>query len=158
MTLWNILQRRDGVQATNSIRCKSVACNVFGKSIENVKQRINVKIVTSAQKLRKLVNKPSFQAIRVFDSNLAAVQLYRESVKLNKPIVVGYSVLKLAKMRMYDFWYDILLKAFSDFKVSLLMSDTDSLLLHIESNPESQTSVEAVFQENADKFDFSGLE
>ncbi|MEW8548185.1 MAG: hypothetical protein AB2693_32175 [Candidatus Thiodiazotropha sp.] len=151
-------RRRSAGNEFDKILYKSVANNVFGKSIENVKQRINVKIVTSVQKLRKLINKPSFQAIRVFDSNLAAVQLYRESVKLNKPITVGYSVLELAKMKMYNFWYDILLGSFSDFKLSLLMSDTDSFLLHIESHPESETSVEAVFKENADKFDFSGLE
>ena len=99
-------KRRMATNEFDAFLYKSVACNVFGKSIENVKQRINVKIVTTAEKLRKLLNKPSFQTIRVFDVNMAAVQLFREKVKLNKPIAVGYSVLELAKLRMYNFWYD----------------------------------------------------
>lgn len=68
------------------------------------------------EKVRRLVSKPSFQAVRVFDSNLAAVQLFRDKVKLNKPIAVGYSVLELSKMKMYDFWYDVLLEGFKEFK------------------------------------------
>lgn len=63
------------------------------------------------EKVRRLVSKPSFQAVRVFDSNLAAVQLFRD-----KPIAVGYSVLELSKMKMYDFWYDVLLEGFKEFK------------------------------------------
>ena len=131
-------KRRNATNEFDSMLYKSVACNVFGKSIENVKQQVNVKFVTSAQRLRRLVNKPSFQAVRVFNSNLAAVQLYREKVKLNKPIAVGYSVLELAKMKMYDFWYDVVLEA---FRVSLLISDTDSFLLHLESASASDNSV-----------------
>ncbi|MEW8542131.1 MAG: hypothetical protein AB2693_01235 [Candidatus Thiodiazotropha sp.] len=153
-------KRRSATNEFDGMLYKSVGCNVFGKSIENVKQRINVKIVTSAQKLRRLVNKPSFQAVRVFDSNMAAVQLYREKVKLNKPIAVGFTVLELAKMKMYDFWYDVLLEAFKDFKVSLLMSDTDSFLVHLESVSASASddSVMTILQDYKDKFDLSKLE
>ena len=120
---------------------KSVACNVFGKTIENVKQRMNIKIVTSSEKLRRLVSKPSFQAVRVFDTNLGAVQLFKDKVKLNKPITVGYSVLELSKLKMYKFWYDVVLKEYRDYRVSLLMSDTDSFLLHIEDDPVNQCGI-----------------
>ena len=148
------------INATNpfdKMLYKSVACNVFGKSIENVKQRISVKIVRSAKELRRMVNKPTFQAIRVFDSNLAAVQLYRQNVKLNKPIAVGFSVLEMSKQKMYDFWFDTLLGGFSDFKVRLVMSDTDSFLVHIEKDPETETTLESVFRNHRDQFDFSSL-
>ena len=152
-------KRRSATNEFDRMLYKSVACNVFGKSNENVKQRINVKIVTSAKALRRLVNKPSFQAVRVFSSNMAAVQLFRDKVKLNKPIAVGYSVLELAKMKMYQFWYDVVLEAFETFKVSLLMSDTDSFLIHLESDSsETENSAVAVFKEHKDKFDFSKLE
>ena len=152
-------KRRNATNQFDKMLYKSVACNVFGKSIENVKQRINVKIVTSATQLRRLVNKPTFQAIRVFDSNLAAVQLYRQNVKLNKPIAVGYSVLEMAKMKMYDWFYDVLLKGFSDFNVRLLMSDTDSFLVHIENKQETAAnSFEAVLHKHRHEFDLSAVE
>ena len=151
-------KRRNATNEFDKMLYKSVANNVFGKSIENVKQRINVKMVGSAAQLRRLVNKPSFQAIRLFGSNLAAVQLYKEKVKLNKPIAVGYSVLELAKKCMYEFFYSTLLEGFKDFNVRLIMSDTDSFLVHIEGDPESGATVESVLREHSDKFDFSGLE
>ena len=124
-----------------------------GKSIENQKNRINVKICTTAEKLRKYVRKPSFQAIRVFDDNLAAVQLYRERVKLNKPITVGFSILELSKLRMYQFWYDFVQVAFQDAKVSLLMSDTDSFLMKIE----GEENVQGILRQYSDRFDLSQL-
>ena len=153
-------KRRGATNDFDKMLYKSVACNVFGKSIENVKRRINVRIVTTPKELRRLVNKPSFQAIRVFDSNLAAVKLYRTNVKLNKPIAVGYTVLELAKMKMYHFWYEVLLgAAFSDFKISLLMSDTDSFLVHIENDPAKEAaSLDAVFRRHRHEFDMSGFE
>lgn len=152
-------KRRNATNQFDKMLYKSVACNVFGKSIENVKRRINVKIVTSAAQLRRLVNKPTFQAIRVFDSNLAAVQLYRQNVKLNKPIAVGYSVLEMAKMKMYDFFYDVLLKGFSDFNVRLLMSDTDSFLIHVEKKPDTEeSSFESALYKHRHEFDLSSVE
>ena len=151
--------RRNATHQFDKMLYKSVACNVFGKSIENVKQRINVKIVTSAVQLCRFVNKPTFQAIRVFDSNLAAVQLYRQNVKLHKPMAVGYSVLEMAKMKMYDWFYDVLLKGFSDFNVRLLMSDTDSFLVHIEDKQETdKSSFEAVLYKRRHEFDLSSVE
>ena len=112
-----------------------------------------MRICTTAEKLRQLVSRPSFQAVRVFDTNLAAVQLFRDKVKLNKPIAVGFSVLDLSKLRMYEFWYDFLMVAFANAKLSLLMSDTDSFLMHMETDDD----VKAVLYQNREKFDFSKL-
>ena len=90
--------------------------------------------------------------MRVFDSNLAAVQLFRDKVKLNKPIAVGYSVLELSKMKMYDFWYDVLQEGFKEFKISLLMSDYDSFLVHTEGGSATQLGQRKCFA------DFASLE
>lgn len=91
--------------------------------------------------------------MRVFDDNLAAVQMYRESVKLNKPITVGYCVLELSKLRMYQFWYDFIQVAFRDAKISLLLSDTDSFLVKLENIEDP----EEVLHQHRDRFDFSKL-
>ena len=104
-----------------------------------------------------LVSKPTFQAIKVFDSNLAAVQLYQR--KLNKPIVVDYSVLEMAKKEKYGWFYDVLLKGFSGFNVRLLMSDTDSCLVHIENKQETAAnSFEDVLHKHRHEFDLSAVE
>ena len=80
---------------------------VFGKTLENVRKRVNVKIVRSdeEQKILKLVAKPTFAQQVVFDEHLVGIQNHKEKVLLNKPIYVGMSVLDLSKHLMYDFYY-----------------------------------------------------
>ena len=138
-----------------SIKAWHATC--LGRASKNVKWRINVRIVTTPKELRRLVNKPSFQAIRVFNLNMAAVKLYRTNEKLNKRIAVGYTVLESEKMKMYHLWYEVLLgTAFSDFNISLLMSNTDSFLVHIENDPAKEAaSVDAALRKHRYEFDMS---
>ena len=48
--LYTTEKRRSATNDFDSMLYKSVACNVFGKTIENVKQRVNVRIVTSPKR------------------------------------------------------------------------------------------------------------
>ena len=78
---------------------------VFGKTMENVRKRVNVKIVRSdeEQKILKLVAKPTFARQVIFNPDLVGIQNRKEKVLLNKPIYVGMSVLDLSKHLMYNF-------------------------------------------------------
>ncbi len=60
--------------------------SVFGKTMENVRNRVNVKLVTNKKNLNKLVKKSNFKRISEFDENLVAVHMEKTTVKLNKPI------------------------------------------------------------------------
>ena len=81
-------------------------------------------------KLRKLIAKPSFNTFKVFNDNLVAVHMYKDTLKLNRPIYVGMSILDLSKHLMYDFYYNQLKKQYPE--CSLLYTDTDSFILKIE--------------------------
>ena len=44
----------------------------------------------------KLVAKPSFNAFKMFNENLVAVHMHKDTLKLNRPIYVGMSILDLS--------------------------------------------------------------
>ena len=104
--------------------------SVFGKTMENVRNRVNVKLVTNEKTLGKLAKKPNFKSANIFSENLIAVHMEKTKVKLNKPIQVGMSILDLSKTLMYRFHYDYVKPKWGD-KAELLFTDTDSLCYEI---------------------------
>ncbi len=107
--------------------------SVFGKTMENVRNRVNVKLVTDKESLNKLVKKPNFEKVTEFDENLVAVHMKKTVVKLDKPIYLGMSILDLSKTLMYRFHYEYVKPKWGD-KVNLLFTDTDSLCYEIETD------------------------
>jgi hypothetical protein len=109
---------------------------VFGKTLENLRKRERIDLVTGlddSNKLRKLIADPAFVSHKLFDNNLAAIHSITKTLKLNRPISVGMAVLDLSKLLMYNFYYNTIKKTYAD-KVQLLYTDTDSLLLQIETS------------------------
>jgi len=82
--------------------------SVFGKTMENMRKRQDVKLVraTEEDKLRRYLAKPNFARAKIFDDNLAALHMYKTSLYLNRPTYVGMSILDLSKLLMYDFYYN----------------------------------------------------
>uniref|UniRef100_A0A6A7FU88 Uncharacterized protein n=1 Tax=Hirondellea gigas TaxID=1518452 RepID=A0A6A7FU88_9CRUS len=66
---------------------------VYGKTIENVRKRIDVKIVKNEAACQKLVNKPNFSSFKFFCEDLVACHMNKTKVIFDKPIYVGMSVL-----------------------------------------------------------------
>ena len=109
--------------------------SVFGKTMENLRKRINVHLVKGTDiknKLMKLIAKHSFNAFKKFNENLVAVHMYKNTLKLNRPIYVGMSILDLSKHLMYDFYYNQLKEQCSC--CNLLYTDTDSFILQVETD------------------------
>ncbi|GFR75259.1 hypothetical protein ElyMa_002183000 [Elysia marginata] len=107
--------------------------SVFGKTMENLRKRVNVKLVRSHEedKLRRLIASPSFARANIFDDDLAALHMHKSRLTLNRPIYVGMSILDLSKYLMYDFYYTQIKVQYGD-RADLLYTDTDSLLLEIQ--------------------------
>ena len=100
--------------------------SVFGKTMENVRNRVNVKLVSDEKSLGKLAKKANFKSVNIFDENLIAVHREKTTVRLNKPIQIGMSILDLSKTLMYKFHYEYVKPKWGD-RVELLFTDTDSL-------------------------------
>ncbi len=105
--------------------------SVFGKTMENVRNRINVKLVTSEKAYNKLVKKPNFKSVNIFHENLIAVHMEKTVVKFNKPIQIGMSILDLSKTLMYEFHYDYIKPKWGN-DATLLFTDTDSFCYEIK--------------------------
>ena len=107
--------------------------SVFGKTMENLRRRVDVKLVrrNEEDKLRRLIASPAFARANIFDDDLAAIQVHKSCLELNRPVNVGMSVLDLSKHLMYDFYYNELRGQYGD-RCQLLYTDTDSLLLEIQ--------------------------
>uniref|UniRef100_UPI00358F9C4F uncharacterized protein n=1 Tax=Myxine glutinosa TaxID=7769 RepID=UPI00358F9C4F len=106
---------------------------VFGKTMENVRKRQNIRLSTSWEQASKLINRPSFTRAEVFTENFCAIHLIKESIEMNKPIYIGTTILDLSKSLMYDYFYNNLRKKYQN-DVNLLYMDTDSFILKINTN------------------------
>ena len=107
--------------------------SVFGKTMENLRKRVDVKLVRSHEedKLRRLIASPAFARANIFDDDLAAISVHISNLVLNRPMYVGMNVLDLSKHLMYDFYYNQLKAQYGE-SCQLLYTDTDSLLLEME--------------------------
>ena len=80
--------------------------SVFGKTMENIRKRVDIRLVTDEKGFLKLVKKPNYQKRTIFCENLAAVHMKKVRLFFNKPVYVGMSILDISKTLMYDFHYN----------------------------------------------------
>ena len=105
--------------------------SVFGKTMENIRNRVVVKLVNTQEKFRKLIAKPNFRSRKIFSENLISVHMKNTSLTMNKPVYLGMCILDLSKTIMFDFHYNYIKPKYGD-KAKLLFTDTDSLMYEIQ--------------------------
>ena len=107
--------------------------SVFGKTMENLRNRVDIKIVRSNEKdkIRKLVASPLYSRHVIFTNDLVGIDMHKSRLLLNKPVYTGMTILDNSKILMYDFYYNQLKKQYGK-NCDLLYTDTDSLLLEIQ--------------------------
>ena len=104
---------------------------VFGKMIENVRKRREIKLVVTEQRRKKLVSEPNFKSCVPFSNHLLAIEMRKTHIYMDKPIMVGQAILDKSKELMYHFYYDYLKPKYKE-NVTLMYMDTDSFVLEIE--------------------------
>ena len=103
---------------------------VLIKTMENLRNRRTVDLMTSEENLKKLAAQPSFKQFKIFHKNLVAEEQAKVELMLNQPIHVGFAILDLSKTLMYDFHYNHIKQKYPDSK--LLFTNTDSLTYQIQ--------------------------
>lgn len=107
--------------------------SVFGKTMENIRNRVDIRLTCDEKKALKLIKKPNFKNSIIINENLLSIEMTKTKLEFNKPIYVGFSILDLSKYLMYEFHYDIMLAKYGD-KLSLCYQDTDSKIYDIETD------------------------
>ena len=144
---FNTEKRKDAANNFEKDFFKLMINSAYGKTIENLRKRINVRLVNNAKDFLKYTSRPTYVTHKLFNKDYAAIHEIKPVLVLNKPIYVGFTVLDLSKWKMYDFHYNFIKK---NFNAELLFTDTDSLVSEIKSE-----NVYEEFFKWKDLFDFS---
>ena len=106
---------------------------VYGKTMENVRNHRDIKLVTTNTRRKQLVSQPNYHTCKCFSEHLMAIELIKTKVYMNKPIYIGQAVLDINKTLMYTFYYDYLKPKYGD-KVKLCYMDTDSFIFLVKTD------------------------
>ena len=107
----------------------------YGKMLEDVRGRMDVKIETDIGRLQKYVNRPTLKNLptRINHHGCYMVDLAKKEVTLNKPVYAGVSILHLSKYLMSYLYYKVL-KPIYGGGLRMVYTDTDSFILEIETD------------------------
>ena len=106
---------------------------VSGKTLENLRKRINLKLTCKEDIFIKHASRSNFISGKVFNDDLFAINRIKEELVLNRPIYVGMAILDLSKLLMYDFHYNYMLKKYN-INYKLMFTDIDSLCYEIKTD------------------------
>ena len=124
--------REERMQATNEADknfFKLMINSVCGKTMENMRKRMKIRIITNEKDCIKYSSRPTFINSIIYGKNLVALHEKPEEIRLSKPIYVGCAVLEESKFGMYKFWYDFLKKVCEEIR--LIYMDTDSFIFEV---------------------------
>ena len=104
--------------------------SVFGKTMKNVRNHRDIKLVTSDKRRKRLVSEPNNHLHKKFSEHLMAIEMKKTKVKMTKPQYLGMPILDISKTLMYEFWYDYIKPKYGD-RAKLCYTDTDSFVIDI---------------------------
>ena len=126
---FNTEKRTNPVNSFERYFFKLIINSVYGKAVENLRKRINVRLVNKEKDFLKYISRPTHNTHKICGKNYAAIHEIKPVLTLKKPIYVGFTVLELSKWLMYDFHYSFIKK---HFDAELMFTDTDSFTCEIK--------------------------
>jgi len=86
---------------------------VYGKMIEQLQNRVNVKLVTDPNKVKKFIRKPTCKRFKIINNDLVMILMTKQKLLINKPIYAGMAILDIAKTVVYQFHYHYMAEVFA---------------------------------------------
>ena len=127
----------------------------YGKTMENVRNRLKIKVIRK-DNYRKIIehqSKLTFNGIHKSYANCDSYTFKQNEVLMDKPIYLGFSVLELSKLHMYETYYDKLQPYFEQENKQLHYMDTDSFVLSVNAK-----DIIKDLKNLEDIFDFTNLD
>ena len=126
----------------------------YGKTMENVRNRLKIKYIKKDdhKEILKQQSKLTFNGIHKSYDNCDSYTHKQNEVLMDKPIYLGFTVLELSKLLMYETYYDKLQPYFELENIQLQYMDCDSFVLSIET-----VNIINDLKNLEDLFDFSNL-
>ena len=127
----------------------------FGKFLENVRNRSGLKIIKkdSIKKIIKQQSKLTFSGIQKSYENYDSYTFKKNEVVMDKAIYVGFAILELSKLHMYETYYDTLQTYYGQENLQLHYLDTDGMILSMKTK-----NIIKDLKNLEDIFDFSNLD
>ena len=129
---YNTHKRNESNSNFQKMYYKLLTNSVYGKLLENKRKRQNIHLSMSEKHFDKLVAKPNFIGVRIFNNHLAAITLQKTKVLMDKAIYAGFTVLEISKLIMQKFYRHITQELYKPNQVNLLLTDTDSFIFEIQ--------------------------
>ena len=106
---------------------------VFGKTMENIRNHRDIKLVPTNKRRSILASEPNYHSSKRISKDLMIMEMRKVEVKMNEPIYLGQAILDISKTLMYEFWYDYIKPKYGN-KARLCYRDTDSLIIYVETD------------------------
>ena len=88
--------------------------SVFGKTMENIRNRVDIKLVNNEKQAEKLAAKPNFDHCNIFCEDLVAIHMKKTRLVFDKPVYLGMHILDFSKTLLYDFHYNYIRQKYED--------------------------------------------
>lgn len=112
---------------------KLLVNSLYGKTIQDNSKFNNFELINSEERYIKLNNKRAvIRGEKIFNEDLAGINKIKKEYESRVPLQIGFAILELAKMHMYDTYYNKIKKLWSN--VQLLFTDTDSVCFEVETD------------------------
>ena len=76
--------------------------SVFGKTMENVRNHRDIKLVTTDERRNNLASEPNYHSTKYISKVLSVMEMRKTEVRINKPIYLGQSILDISKTLMFE--------------------------------------------------------
>ena len=77
--------------------------SIFGKTMKNVRNHRDIKLVTSDKRRKRLVSEPNYHSHKKFSDHLMAIEMKKTRVKMTKPLHLGMSILDISETVIYSY-------------------------------------------------------
>ena len=127
----------------------------FGKFLENVRNRLGLELIKkdNIKKIIKQQSKLTFNGIQKSYENYDSYSFKKNEVVMDKAIYVGFAILELSKLHMYETYYDRLQPYFGQENLQLHYIDTEGIFLSMKIK-----DIIKVVKNLEDIFDFSNVD